>query len=41
VARLATTLSAALQPTSWPEFNEEEVEALTEQYGTPEWVEYR
>jgi len=40
-AALADALQwpAVAQP--WPDFNEDEVSALTEQYSTPEWIEYR
>ncbi len=39
--RLATALQATLTPTPWPELNEDELSALTEQYGTPDWNEFR
>ena len=38
---LAGVLGGTAQPTPWPDFNEEEVSALTEQYSTPEWNEVR
>ena len=41
VARLATTLGAEAQRTPWPEFNEDEVSGLIEQYSSPEWMEGR
>ncbi|MBL9187958.1 MAG: lipoate--protein ligase family protein [Opitutaceae bacterium] len=41
VARLAARLDAAPQPTPWPEFNDAEVEGLTEQYSAIEWIEQR
>lgn len=40
-AALARALGAELQETPWPELNEDEVSGLTEQYSSPEWVEYR
>lgn len=40
-ALLASVLGVAAQPTPWPELNEEEVSALTEQYSMPEWNEVR
>ncbi len=39
--RLATALQAVATPTPWPELNEDEVSALTEQYSTAEWNEFR
>lgn len=41
VALLAKALGAEAAPTPWPEFNEDEVSGLTEQYSTREWIEYR
>lgn len=41
VARLATALGIEAEPTPWPDFNDEEVDALTEQYSAPEWLELR
>ena len=38
---LAATLGAEATPTPWPDFPEGELEALTEQYSTPEWNEFR
>jgi lipoate-protein ligase A len=40
-ARLAAALALAAEPTPWPDFNEDEVSGLTEQYASPEWIEYR
>jgi lipoate-protein ligase A len=40
-AALADTLGTAAQETPWPEFNEDEVSGLIEQYSSPEWLEYR
>jgi lipoate-protein ligase A len=39
--RLAAALRAEAQQTPWPEFNEDEVSGLTEQYSSSEWIEYR
>jgi lipoate-protein ligase A len=41
VTNLATALGMAARVVPWPEFNEDEVMALTEQYGSTEWVEMR
>lgn len=41
VAGLATTLGVTALSTPWPEFDEAEVEGLTEQYSAPEWNEQR
>ena len=41
IARLATGLDASVETTPWPEFNEDEVSGLTEQYSSPEWIEHR
>jgi lipoate-protein ligase A len=40
-ARLAAAFALAAEPTPWPDFNEEEVSGLIEQYASPEWLEYR
>lgn len=40
-ARLAAALALAAEPTPWPDFNEDEVSGLTEQYASPEWLEHR
>jgi lipoate-protein ligase A len=40
-ACLAAALALAAEPTPWPDLNEDEVSGLTEQYASPEWVEYR
>jgi lipoate-protein ligase A len=40
-ARLALALDASVVETPWPEFNEQESEGLVEQYGSPEWMEFR
>jgi lipoate-protein ligase A len=39
--RLASMLGAQAVPTPWPAFNEGELEGLTEQYSSPEWMEFR
>jgi lipoate-protein ligase A len=41
IARLATALGVTAETAPWPELNEEEVSGLTEQYSSPEWLEYR
>jgi len=41
VDALAAALSVSVVPASWPEFKEDEVEGLTEQYSATEWIEYR
>jgi lipoate-protein ligase A len=38
---LAAALGAKEEPAPWPEFADGEVEALIEQYSSPEWMEYR
>jgi lipoate-protein ligase A len=40
-SRLATELRLDATPTPWPELNEDEVSALTEQYASPEWLDAR
>lgn len=40
-ARLADSLGAELQETPWPDLAEGELEALTEQYASSEWIEFR
>lgn len=37
VGQLARALTTSAVPTPWPEFNEEELGALVEQYSSPEW----
>jgi lipoate-protein ligase A len=39
--RLAVALGAAPTLVPWPEFDEEEVTALIDQYSTPEWNDFR
>jgi lipoate-protein ligase A len=41
VGRLAFVLGASAVATPWPEINEQESEGLVEQYGSPEWMEFR
>jgi len=40
-AGLAGALKLPVEPTPWPELNEEEVGGLVEQYSSLEWIEYR
>ena len=37
VARLARILGAEAEATPWPELNDDEASALTEQYASAEW----
>ncbi|MEI8089110.1 MAG: lipoate--protein ligase family protein [Opitutaceae bacterium] len=41
IAALATQLDASADEKPWPEFNEDELSGLIEQYRSSEWVEYR
>lgn len=41
VTKLASTLGGEAVPVPWPELNEDEVSALTEQYSSAEWIEHR
>ena len=41
VVRLAAALAADAAETPWPEFNDQEMEGLVEQYSSPEWMEFR
>ena len=41
VEALAEALSVPVEPTPWPEFNEDEVDGLKERYSSTEWIEYR
>jgi len=41
VARIAESLGTPAEPVPWPEFNDDEVSGLTEQYASAEWLEYR
>ena len=41
VARLSQSLAAAAQDHGWPDWSDEELMQLTEQYSTPEWNEFR
>ena len=40
-SRLARELGGTAQPAGWPEFQEDEVDGLAEQYAAPEWTEAR
>ncbi len=40
-AALGRALRAGLEPTPWPELNEDEVAGLIEQYSSPGWIESR
>ena len=40
-AGLAAALGMAREPTPWPDFNEDEVSGLIEQYSSSEWNEHR
>lgn len=40
-AALASALGTDAEPVPWPELDEEEVSALTEQYASAEWNEFR
>jgi len=41
VSNLAKALNLAPVQTPWPEISEDEISALTEQYSSPEWTEFR
>ncbi|MEI6051204.1 MAG: lipoate--protein ligase family protein [Opitutaceae bacterium] len=41
IALLATELGVASEEKPWPEFNDDEVSGLVDQYSSTEWVEYR
>jgi len=41
IAALAQAAGAVLTPVPWPDLDEGEVSGLVEQYGSPEWLEYR
>lgn len=41
VEGLGRVLGLETQSVPWPEFHEDEVEGLTEQYSAPEWIEHR
>jgi lipoate-protein ligase A len=41
VERLARALGAEATATPWPDFNDQELEGLVEQYSAPEWMEFR
>ena len=40
-AQLGQLLGTTAESVPWPELNEDEVTGLTEQYSSPEWLEYR
>lgn len=40
-ATLARLLEVDAEPTPWPDWNDEELYGLTEQYASPEWIEHR
>lgn len=40
-SQLARALGGEALPRGWPEFDDAEVEGLTEQYSSPEWLEHR
>lgn len=40
-AELARALAVPAEPVPWPDLNEDEVSGLTEQYASPEWIEWR
>ena len=41
VAQLAGALGATAEAVSWPEFDEDEMSGLADQYTTAEWLEFR
>lgn len=41
VSRLATLLDSPARQTPWPDFHEDELAGLVEQYASPEWTESR
>jgi len=41
ITALVAELGAKAEATPWPEFNEDEVSGLVDQYASTEWVEYR
>ena len=41
ITALAAELGAEAQTTPWPEFNEDELSGLVDQYASPEWLESR
>jgi lipoate-protein ligase A len=41
VLRLGAALGAQPAETPWPDFSEEEMEGLVEQYSSPDWMEFR
>jgi lipoate-protein ligase A len=41
LAALAQAVEVPVAPTPWPDFQDDEVAGLIEQYASPDWVEYR
>lgn len=41
VAGIAAALEVSAEVAPWPDWNEDELGALTEQYSSPEWIEFR
>lgn len=41
VIRLSEALGTEAAETAWPDFSEDEMEGLVEQYSSPEWMEFR
>jgi lipoyl(octanoyl) transferase len=41
VSELASAFALEAADHSWPDFNEDELSALTEQYSSPEWLDFR
>lgn len=39
--RISAALGAEAVQTPWPDFSDEELEALVEQYSSPDWMEFR
>ncbi len=39
--RISAALAAEAVQTPWPDFSDEELEALVEQYSSPDWMEFR
>jgi len=40
-AQLGVALACPAQATPWPDFDEDEISGLTDQYSSPEWIESR
>lgn len=41
IGGLAAALASTAEDVPWPDFNEDELSGLTEQYSSPEWIESR